>query len=322
MNTATAKSFLTMFTSKVGVEQGRLYQLVRVADWSYCVRDTQRQCEIGRILQRFPYPFNVVGDYYEAQYLNREGLYEVSTKLLERVYEQGPERYRARALQTLSAKEEWQGKIGEALRFRVEAIKIGDPFTSLEAQLGVAVCKSAEGDHRGAVRHIEQFLPMVKALYGSHSLYSNYLNSLAVELGEVGRIEEAANISRIILASPYAFAYPEYRETGQELALREYKSRSVVSVLKPVLDSDNVVPMPVVERSPSPTQKGRAKVLDLQAWREQMVKEPNGEDDNVDEMDFNELIVKLLQLTTHEEVSEKKLRKVVKSAIKIIEEKD
>ena len=53
-----------------------------------------------------------------------------------------------------------------------------------------------------------------------------------------------------------------------------------------------------------------------------MVKEPNGEDENLDEMDFNELIVKLLQLTTHEELSEKKLRKVVKSAIKIIEEKD
>src|ERR1051325_777641 len=146
MNTATTKSFLTAFTSKVGIEQGRLYQLVSVADWSYCVRDTQRQYEIGRILQRFPYPFDVLGDYYEAQYLNRKGLYEVSTKLLERVYEQGPERYKARALQTLSAKEEWQGKIGEALRFRVEAIKIGDPFTSLEAQLGVAVCKSAEGD--------------------------------------------------------------------------------------------------------------------------------------------------------------------------------
>ena len=324
MNTATAKSFLTMFTSKVGVEQGRLYQLVRVADWSYCVRDTQRQYEIGRILQRFPYPFNVLGDYYEAQYLNRKGFYEVSTKLLERVYEQGPERYRARALQTLSAKEEWQGKIGEALRFRVEAIKIGDPFTSLEAQLGVAVCKSAEGDHRGAVRHIEQFLPMVKAFYGSHSLYSNYLNSLAVELGEVGRIEEAANISRIILASPYAFAYPEYRESANEIALRGYKSRSVVLVPElPLIVKDNIVPLPVVESSPSPIQKGRARVLSYMDWINNMVKEQNDEpnDENIDEMDRKDLLVKLLELTTVEDIDEEKLRKVVKYTVEVMTKK-
>ncbi|MFP5261016.1 MAG: hypothetical protein ACLGJB_03820 [Blastocatellia bacterium] len=328
MNTATAKSFLTVFTSKVGFEQERLYQLVRVADWSYCVRDTQRQYDIGRVLQRFPYPFNVLGDYYEAQYLNRKGLYEASTKLLERVYEQGPEQYKARALQTLSVKEQWQGRIGEALRFRAEAIKIGDPFTSLEAQLGVAICKSAEGDHHGAVRHIEQFLPIVKAFYGSHSLYTNYLNSLAVEYGEVGRIQEASNISRIVLASPYAFAYSEYRETGQDLALRGYRSRSSVPIIQSF--PGNIVPMPQREaHEPSATSAhpaifGPAPVQGLKEWKEnKMVKEPNGDDkdaENLDEMEEKDLIVKLMYLTTQEGKNVNRLRKLVAYAIKVFSE--
>jgi hypothetical protein len=299
-----------------------LYQLVRIADWSYCVRNTQKQHEIGGILKHFRYPFDVLGDYYEAQYLNRNGLYEVSTKLLERVYEQGPERYRARALQTLSAKEEWQGKIGEALRFRVEAIKIGDPFTSLEAQLGVAICKSVEGDHRGAIRHIEQFLPMVRAFYRSHSLYFNYLNSYAVELGEVGRIKEAQNVCRITLASPYVIAYPEWRETWQDLALRGYKSRSVVSVPKLPVDSKNVVPLPVVERSPGTPQQGQAQIFDLQKWKDKMVKEPNGEHEDVKNMDEKDLFLKLMQLSTQDDITRKKLLKLVEYAMKVISEPD
>jgi hypothetical protein len=53
-----------------------------------------------------------------------------------------------------------------------------------------------------------------------------------------------------------------------------------------------------------------------------MVKQQNGEDENVDEMDYNELIVKLLQLTAQEDVSEKKVRKIVKLAIEVMKEKD
>jgi tetratricopeptide (TPR) repeat protein len=306
----------------VGVERERLYQLVRVAEWSYCIRDTQRQYEVGRILQQFPYPFDVLGSYYEAQYLNRKGLYEVSTKLLERVYEQGPEQYRARALQTLAARDEWRGKIGEALRFRVEAIKIGDPFTSLEAQLGVAICKSVNGDHRGAIRQVEHFLPMVKALYGTHPLYFDYLNSLAVELGEVGRIQEAQNVCQITLASPYTFAYPEWRETGNEIALRGYKSRSSVSVIQII--PGNILYLP----EPSPVsdasiKSGRARLFSLEKWKEEkMVKEPNGDDKKLPEdMSVQDMAMGIVEMITNNKDDEEKLRKLFEAALKIFSEK-
>jgi hypothetical protein len=58
-------------------------------------------------------------------------------------------------------------------------------------------------------------------------------------------------------------------------------------------------------------------------WKKKkMVKEPNGEDENVDQMDFNELIVKLLQLTAVEGISERKIRKIVKLAIEVVKEKN
>lgn len=45
-------------------------------------------------------------------------------------------------------------------------------------------------------------------------------NSLAVELFAVWRLEEAKNVSQIVLASPFASPYPEYRETREEIALK------------------------------------------------------------------------------------------------------
>ena len=58
---------------------------------------------------------------------------------------------------------------------------------------------------------------MPLARYSQPHLYFVYLNSLAVELGEAGRKYEARNIIRHVIASPFAFAYPEWRETGEDL---------------------------------------------------------------------------------------------------------
>ena len=63
------------------------------------------------------------------------------------------------------------------------------------------------------------------------AFYYDYLNSLAVELGEVGRIEEARNVCRITLASPLAAAYPNWLETSNEIeAKRAAATSSFVAV--------------------------------------------------------------------------------------------
>ena len=53
-----------------------------------------------------------------------------------------------------------------------------------------------------------------------------------------------------------------------------------------------------------------------------MVEEANGRDEDIDKMDDRDLILKLLELAAYEGVDEKKLRKIVKYAAKVMSEKD
>jgi hypothetical protein len=63
-----------------------------------------------------------------------------------------------------------------------------------------------------------------------------------VELCEVGRLEEAKNVSQIVLASPFAPAYPEWRETREEIELRELRpSRAGVAVSQRTSDAEDFV---------------------------------------------------------------------------------
>jgi hypothetical protein len=47
--------------------------------------------------------------------------------------------------------------------------------------------------------------------------YCDYLNNLAYELGQVGRIEEARAAINVALRSPYADRFPDWHETAQEI---------------------------------------------------------------------------------------------------------
>ncbi len=160
-------------------------------------------------------------------------------------------------------------------------------------------------------------LPLLR--YADPITYYDCLNSLAVELCEAGRLEEARNISNIVLASPYAFAYPEWRETSDEIALREYRhSRSLVWISQAV--PYNVLPLP--ERSNEitvPTQQP-ARVLNYTDWKNKMVKEPNGNNDEekLDDLSGGDLVMKLLNLVTDDNVTDEQRRKILEYAAKII----
>jgi len=257
--------------------------------------------------------YQLIGRYYLGWYACcSEGNFPPS--LFENIFEQS-KTYKAKSLITLGALAGARGDLETEMQYQKEALKHSDLATSIRILKAIAIVKSKEGFHKSAVRSLQAVLPILR--FARPQVYYDTLNSLAVELGEVGRIEEASNISRIVLASPFAFAYPEWRETGQELALRGYKSRSVVSVLKPALDSNNVVPIPM-NNNPSLPQQEHARVFDLQAWREKMVKEPNGDDETLPEdMSVQDMAMKILELITDNKDDEENIRKLMESAIKI-----
>ena len=176
-----------------------------------------------------------VARHYQALCAKRKGDYEGARYLLERVVEEATPEYRARALQVIGLTYHACGEINDALSFYLTAGKTAidcAPLTLAQSQQMIAVVRSLHGDHRQALNDLERLYPLARAI-GKHypAFYYDYLNSLAVEMGEVGRIEEARNVCRITLASPLAAAYPNWLETRDEIeAKRNTVTPSIVAV--------------------------------------------------------------------------------------------
>jgi len=181
-------------------------------------------------LQSFGYPFNQVGKYYESIYLYRTGQVKKARELLESVAESAPTRYQSKALLSLSAVEHDIGRFEESLRLRLQSSSYGDPVTLLEAQRGIAMLRSAEGEHRAALRDLERLIPLAHMIgKRGHPAYFSFLNSYALELSEGGQGEQAEQVANFVAASPFIDRYQEWRETVSEVRLKR-KRRSTVSV--------------------------------------------------------------------------------------------
>lgn len=288
-------------------------RLVVLAEHYYAFRQMDSLKQVSQALTSSPLPrqYEPVGRFYQALCIQRFGIGDVeqAARLLEGAAENAPPRYRARAMQSLGSNSFYRGDYQSALLLYGEAARfasrsgIGDPYAALGAQKMTAVINSLEGNHRDAVALLEKLFPFAHAMRSSQpSVYYDYLNSLAVELCEVGRLEEAKKISRIVVASPFASPYPEYRETHDEIELRGLRaSRSVVAFSKTIaeaplsqptvdafvspapLEGGNVVLLPLANRGESlvPVETSPAsqpaRVLSLQEWKERMAKLSNGD---------------------------------------------
>lgn len=295
-------------------------RLIQEANRAKAFRYTDRIEELGIVLSNIPIKeYKLIGQYYVgwAAYLEGERSGDVFEKVLEQSH-----RYKAKALISLAVLEAHRGNYASELAYYNEALKYADnPSTKIDVLRAIATVKAKEGFNKQSLRDLEQMWPSVR--YGDLRVYHDYLNSLAVELGEAGRIREAQNICKITLASPYVIAYPEWRETSNEIALKAYKSRSVVSSPKPVLE--NVTPLPVAESRPSTIQENPARVFSYADWKEKkekMVKEANGghteETEDVNKMTEKELLVEIIQLASDKEVGEEDLRKILTYARKVV----
>jgi hypothetical protein len=150
--------------------------------------------------------------------------------------------------------------------------RIFDPMTLYIASRMTAVMKSIEGDHRGALTGLEKMFPLVRmaSLQQSYAYY-DYLNTLAVELTEAGRLAEARNAAQIALASPFAYAYPEWRDTLDEIEHRELRaSRSTIAVSQRDPTETNLATLPPrplesAMTAPEGQSQPRARILKFPA---------------------------------------------------------
>jgi hypothetical protein len=219
--------------------------LVRLADLVYAQRRFELLEYVGTLLlQGCP----GAGQYYLALAAKNKGFIEESLHLLEKAGASNDLRLRAKAFSTIGAILLEQNKLEESFWFRLQALRFAssnycEPLIIVEARRAIAILKSINGDHCGAVADLEKLLPAAR-LMGKQQpvIYYDVLNSLAVELGEVGRIDEGCGALNIALASPFVVAYPEWLATRAELIERGRRaSRSLVAVGR-LLEEANVLP--------------------------------------------------------------------------------
>ncbi|MEK6321551.1 MAG: tetratricopeptide repeat protein [Acidobacteriota bacterium] len=235
--------------------------LIQFAEQAYTLRDLDALEEASRVLMNLPIDgARQVGLYYHALAINRNGQRDEAETLLETVADNAPFTYRARAIQTLGANHHDKGHLDEALRFQLEALRLASDRnasglqSTVLARWEISIIKSVDGDHKGALSDLKSLSPLVNQVAKQKPFYFYaYCNALAIELGELGHIEEAEGTCEIALACPFASAYPEWAETRQELdAKRTSATPSVVAINR----AQEAEPSPQVEpqRQPEPTR--------------------------------------------------------------------
>ena len=221
--------------------------LISAAEKSYGLRSIGALVEISRLLREIPLKLTQdAGIYYLAMAVKRQGDFQQAFDIIAPLTGNAVPVFQARAIQTLASIHYDAGETDEAIRLYGESLRAShgiDGLTYLNTFLQLSSIKSLLGDHNHALKDLEELSPLVQVVASRHP-HILYLwhNELAFELCELGRFAEAQQHSRIALASPFAIEYPEWRETGEELALRGYRrSRSVIAVNHPAESEGNQV---------------------------------------------------------------------------------
>jgi tetratricopeptide (TPR) repeat protein len=217
---ASRENLRELGTCLVGIaRQARLLRQTEVVEWA------------SRALLALPLPFELqlMAHYYEAYCQQQAGQTEASRITLTKVADEAPPGYRERAIVDLGSCSFRAGDLQASAAYFLEAARSArntDFLIHIEAVRNLAIVRSVDGDHRGALRDLERLHPIIKSLSGHYpSLYHNHLNSLAIEMSQLGRNREANQIISTLLASPIAERYPEWRETAEEIELN--KARGV-----------------------------------------------------------------------------------------------
>lgn len=233
-------------------------ELIRFAEQALVIRDIDALDEVSQVLMHLPVETaRQIGTYYSALAMYRSGQKDEADSLTEKVADNAPVTYRARAIQTLGANRHADGKLDEALRLQLEALRAAADNkakglqTAVMARWEISIIKSLNGDHKGALSDLRGLTPLVNLVSKRTPFYFYfYCNDLAVVLGELGYIGEAQKTVDIALASPYAPLYPNWTETRLELeAKRASATPSVIAFSRP-----SEVPAPQTQPSQKPNR--------------------------------------------------------------------
>jgi tetratricopeptide (TPR) repeat protein len=294
-------------------------RLIQLAEHAHALRQFDRVREYGQILSHVPSKdYQAIGTYFlgVATHRKARGDQDEAKRLFQLAVDKAPDAYKVKAILSLGALSMRRKDFDSTLYYYRETIKAGKlSAASLIATRGIATVKSIEGYHQSAITDLENVLPVAR--YAPAHIYFDILNSYAVELGELGRKDEARNIMRLVLASPYALAYPEWRETAEEL---KAANRSSVVIGALPYPSRNVLFLPVEhERRQSSAEQNPAPVFDFQKWKAKMFKGEKVQNKK-NRMSDKDILIRLMEILTDETTTLEQKHQIWEAAEKIISE--
>ena len=312
-------------------------KLASVADHAYGTRQFDIVGCVSRLFLMLPLSRQLesVGQYYLALSLNRGSSGDIARAgcLFEWVADNGSSQYRARAILALGTNSCAAGDYQTAMSFYREVMRMVahdqafDPVTFYFTGRMTAVIRGMNGDHQGAVADLESILPSARMASALQPYaYYDYLNTLAVEMAEAGRLEQARRASQVALASPYASAYHEWHETLDEINLKTRRaSRSIVRVSQaPSEERDSPTQIlswsadHVRQANPAPRRANHsASIISLQDWKKKVEKKSNENTrkkptaEEIRSMDFTEKQATITRFVYADEVTEEMLDSIL-----------
>jgi tetratricopeptide (TPR) repeat protein len=293
--------------------------VIREIKAAHAFRHTEKVKELAGVLINLPLKeYQLIGQYYTVWAEGRERKY--STESLERIIEETTT-FKTKAMFSLAAFEGYQGRVDTSLYYYTQALKTSPSASDyIVLTRSIAALKSSEGFHKSALRDLENLLPIIR--HAEPQVYFDYLNSYAVELGEAGRKNEARNIIKHVLASPFAFAYPEWFETAAEL---KPANRSFLVPDPSPARMGMLLRMPQPEYVEAPKLTEPAKIINLQSWKKKMGKDDkeNGKptSEKLKAMTPSEKLIYILQ-SIHSDFTDDDFDSVIEVLDKINEKKN
>ncbi len=217
-------------------------RLIHQAQIGHAFRRVSVVEEAATLLSSLPLKeYQSAGQYYLAWCARRGSNNDLtgSEALLENVARSATTQFKAGAILSLGAVSGLKGDSESQLHYYLESIKAArasDVSTIVEAHQGIAILKARERSHKSALKDLEQLLPLAR--YSDQLVYHDFLNSYAVELTTAGRINEACNITKVLLASPFVSAYPEWHQTLAEVRTK-HKQRSSIAISRPQIEPES-----------------------------------------------------------------------------------
>jgi tetratricopeptide (TPR) repeat protein len=191
---------------------------------------------------------------YQSLCRTLRGEFELARERLDQLLEEEQDpRLRSRALVTKAASYFDADEIDQSLPFYVEGGRVArdcEPAGLIESMRMVAVIKSFHGDHHESLSDLENLLPIAFRISTyDPKLYPLLLNSIAVELGEIGRVDEALKVSSVVINSPLASSYPEFHQAHAELESKQATKKRSVVVIHRQAESDPKQQVECINRS-------------------------------------------------------------------------